>query len=139
VTRSAALGAWPAARILIVDDEADNRALLEIILNWEGFLTLSADSGEEALTAAAEHLPDLILLDLMMPGLDGSEVIARLNGNLATRNIPVVIISAMNDRVTRERVLSVGAVDFLSKPLDRAELCRCVRSILRQRSSGLAP
>ena len=122
--------ALPIARLLIVDDDADNRALLEIILNWEGYVTLTAESGEEALAVAAEHLPDLMLLDLMMPGLDGFEVITRLKGNLVTQHIPAVIVSAMHDRATRERVLSAGAADFLTKPIERSELYRCVRSVL---------
>jgi putative two-component system response regulator len=131
VTASAAVSALPAARILIVDDEPDNRALLEIILKWEGFTTLTADSGEEALAVAAQYDPDLMLLDLMMPGIDGYEVTARMKENHVTRSIPIVMITAMNDRVTRQRVLSAGAQDFLAKPIDRAELCQCVRRSLR--------
>ena len=120
----------PPARILIVDDEADNRALLQIVLKWEGFSTSSAENGEEALASATAHLPDLILLDLMMPGLDGCEVTVQLKANPVTKNIPVAIISAMDDRATRARVLHAGAVDFLAKPIDRSDLCQRVRGIL---------
>jgi diguanylate cyclase len=131
VTVSARVSALPRARILIVDDEPDNRTLLGIMLEWEGFTTLIADSGEEALSAAAEQLPDLILLDLMMPGLDGCEVTARLKASPTTRQIPIVMVTAMTDRVTRERVLRAGAVEFLTKPIDRAALCQCVRRNLQ--------
>ncbi len=80
------------------------------MLNWDGFVTQTAASGEEALTSAENHPPDLMLLDLMMPGLDGCQVTSiQLKQNLATKNIPVMIISAMNDPETRLRVLSAGA------------------------------
>jgi CheY-like chemotaxis protein len=118
-------------RILIVDDEPDNRELLQIVLGWDGFLTETAASGEEALASAAEHPPDLMLLDLMMPGLDGCQVTTLLKKNLATRNIPVMIISAMNDHATRLRVLNAGAAEFISKPIDRSDLCQRVRAVLR--------
>ena len=120
----------PPLRILIVDDELDNRELLQIVLRWEGFETSTAGSGEDALAQVAAHAPDLVLLDLMMPGLDGCEVTLQLKANLATRHIPVLIISAMDDRDTRIRVLGAGAVDFIAKPIDRFDLCQRVRSVL---------
>src|SRR4029077_16514755 len=86
------------ARILIVDDERLNRQLLEVMLAPEGFLLLTAASGEEALAMVAEQPPDLILLDLLMPGMDGYQVTARIKGNIATKNIPVIVITALDDR-----------------------------------------
>jgi CheY-like chemotaxis protein len=124
-------------RILIVDDEPDNRELLQIVLNWDGFSTQTASSGEEALASAAEHPPDLMLLDLMMPGLDGCQVTTLLKQNLATRNIPVMIISAMSDRATRLRVLSAGATEFISKPIDRSDLCERVRAVLGPKAAAV--
>jgi DNA-binding response OmpR family regulator len=117
-------------RILIVDDEPDNRELLQIVLTWDGFATQTAASGEEALASAVEHPPDLVLLDLMMPGLDGCQVTTLMKQNLVTKNIPVMIISAMNDRATKLRVLSAGAAEFISKPIDRSDLCARVRAVL---------
>ena len=131
---SLSLGARPA-RILIVDDEPDNRELLQIVLNWEGFVTESAASGEEALASASAQPPDLMLLDLMMPGLDGCQVTTELKSNAKTEGIPVVILSAMSDPATRQRLLSAGAEAFLSKPIDRVELCQQIRSILRLKAA----
>lgn len=121
-----------APRILIVDDESDNRELMQLVLNWEGFVTLTAASGEEALAIAADEPLDLVLLDMMMPGMDGHEVTARMKCSLVTRKIPIVVVSAMNDHATRQRVLNAGAVDFVSKPIDRSELCQRVRNVLEQ-------
>lgn len=81
------------SRILIVDDEGPNRRLLEAMLEPEGFLLQSADGGEKALEFVARHPPDLILLDVMMPGMDGYEV-ASIKADLATKNIPVIIVTA---------------------------------------------
>jgi PAS domain S-box-containing protein len=118
------------ARVLIVDDERQNRQLLEVILAREGFVLLTAGSGEEALAAVAQQPPDLILLDIMMPGMDGYEVARKLKGDLATKNIPIILITALDDRNARMLALSCGAEDFLTKPVDRVELCARVRNAL---------
>jgi PAS domain S-box-containing protein len=124
------------ARILIVDDERPNRELLKVMLTPEGFLPLTAASGEEALAMVAQQPPDLILLDIMMPGMDGYQVTAKLKGDLSTRNIPVILVTALDDRNARMRGLSAGAEDFLTKPVDRAELCVRVRNLLRLKAYG---
>ena len=124
------------ARILIVDDERHNRQLLEVMLTPEGFLLLTAASGEEALAIVAQQPPDLILLDIMMPGMDGYQVAARIKGNLATKNIPIIMVTALDDRNARMLGLSAGAEDFLTKPVDRAELCVRVRNLLRLKAYG---
>jgi PAS domain S-box-containing protein len=124
------------ARILIVDDERHNRELLKVMLTPEGFLPLTAASGEEALAMVAQQPPDLILLDIMMPGMDGYHVAAKIKGNLATRNIPVIMVTALDDRNARMLGLSAGVEDFLTKPVDRAELCVRVRNLLRLKAYG---
>ena len=84
----------------------------------------------------AQQPPDLILLDIMMPGMDGYQVAAKIKGNLATKNIPIIMVTALNDRDARMRGLSAGAEDFLTKPVDRAELCVRVRNLLRLKAYG---
>jgi signal transduction histidine kinase len=119
------------ARILIVDDESKNRKLLEVMLAPEGFVLETAESGEEALAMVAMQSPDLILLDVMMPGMDGYEVVRKIKSNPETENIPVIMLTALDDRDARMLGLSAGAEDFLTKPVDRAELSVRVRNLLR--------
>ena len=119
------------ARILIVDDERPNRDLLEIMLKPEGFVLQTAQNGEEAIAMIALDPPDLILLDVMMPGISGYDVARRLKSDVATKNIPVIMVTDLNDRKARILGLSSGAEDFLSKPVDRAELCIRVRNLIR--------
>jgi PAS domain S-box-containing protein len=124
------------ARILIVEDEPLNRQVLEVMLRPEGFLLLSAASGEEALAVVAQQPPDLILLDIMMPGMDGYQVAGTIKGNPATKNIPIIMLTALDDHNARMLGLSAGAEDFLTKPVDRAELCVRVRNLLRLKAYG---
>ena len=121
----------PQVRILIVDDKLPNRLVLEGMLRPEGFFLQSAANGQEALDIVAQRAPDLILLDLLMPAMDGYQVVGAIKGNPATKNIPIIIITALDDRNARMRGLSAGAEDFLAKPVDRAELCVRVRNLLR--------
>jgi two-component system cell cycle sensor histidine kinase/response regulator CckA len=125
-----------AARILIVDDELHNRRLLEVMLGQEGFQLVTASSGEEALAMVAQQRPDLILLDVMMPGMDGYHVTSKIKGDPATKNIPIIIITALDDHEARMLGLSAGAEDFLTKPVDRAELFMRVRNLLRLKAYG---
>jgi len=119
------------SRVLIVDDERHNRDLLEVMLAPEGLLLQTAASGEEALAKVAQEPPDLILLDIMMPGMDGYKVATDIKGNVATKNIPVIVVTALDDREARLRGLRAGAEEFLTKPVDRVELCVRVRNLLR--------
>jgi PAS domain S-box-containing protein len=124
------------ARILIVDDDSQNRRLLTVMLTAKNYQLQTAASGEEALALVATQPPDLILLDVMMPGMDGNEVASTLKLNPATKNIPIIMVTALSDHDARMVALRAGAADFLSKPVDRAELCVRVRNLLRLKAYG---
>ncbi len=124
------------ALILIVDDEIKNRKLLEVMLAPEGFNFVNATNGKEALAAVAEQPPDLVLLDVMMPDMNGYEVAAKIKANVASKNIPIIMLTALDDRNARMLGLTAGAEDFLTKPVDRAELCVRVRNLLRLKIYG---
>ena len=89
------------ATVLIVDDSGVNRRLIQALLEPQGYVTRTADSGEEALTSVAADPPDLILLDVMMPGLDGRQVAGALKADLATANIPIIMVTAQSDHEAR--------------------------------------
>ncbi|MEP7369807.1 MAG: response regulator [Dermatophilaceae bacterium] len=119
------------ASILIVDDEAPNRRLLEALLGPEGYRTRAAAGGEEALASIADDPPDLVLLDVMMPGIDGCQVANAIKAEPATRNIPIIMVTAQANREARLAALDAGAEDVLTIPVDRAELWLRVRNLLR--------
>lgn len=119
------------ALVLIVDDEVRNVKLLETLLHADGHDTISASNGNEALILAASLQPDLILLDIMMPLMDGFETVARLKADPRTQPVPVIMITALDDRESKLRALQSGAEEFLSKPVQSAELRMRVRNLLR--------
>lgn len=119
------------ARVLVVDDVEPNVRLLEAKLQHEYYTVITAFSGEQALVRAQNDNPDVILLDVMMPGLDGFETCKRLKEDPRTRHIPVVMVTALDQRQDRIKGLSVGADDFLSKPIDDIALLARVRSLAR--------
>jgi len=119
------------ARVLVVDDILPNVKLLEAKLSGEYFDVITATSGPEGLMKAETMSPDLVLLDVMMPGMDGFEVCSRLKNNPATAHIPVVMVTALTDATDRVRGLEAGADDFLSKPVNDIALMARVRSLVR--------
>jgi DNA-binding response OmpR family regulator len=116
--------------ILIVDDDVYIRRPLEFILREEGYEPLTASNGEEGLRKAGEVRPDLIFLDVMMPGLDGFTVCRRLKSDPDLAHIPVILLSARGQEDDRDRGLGVGASDFMTKPYSPAELVRRVQELL---------
>jgi len=122
------------ARILVVDDIEANVRLLQAKLEAEYYEVLTAPDGPTALAIAAAEKPDIVLLDVMMPGMDGFTVCRRLKEDLETRHIPVVLLTALDGRADRVAGLEAGADDFLTKPIDDVLLFARVRSLTRLKS-----
>lgn len=120
-----------SARILVVDDLEANRRLLEAKLTGEYYDVLTASRGEEAVQLARREKPDLILMDVMMPGgIDGFEACRRLKTQAETRHIPIIILTTLDDRDSKVRGLQAGAEEFLTKPTEDAQLMARVKSLL---------
>jgi len=117
--------------ILIVDDKPSNIKLHEAILKPDGYRILSASGGNEALAMVAQQPPDLILLDVMMPDMDGYQVAGRLKLDSATTTIPIIMVTGLSDRNSRLIGLNAGAEEFLLKPVDSSELKMRVKNMLR--------
>jgi len=109
-------------RVLVVDDNPLSRKLLTDILNAEGYSVRDASSGEEALRSIADEQPDVILLDIMMPDMDGFEVVRRIKADREVRSTPVVMVTALDDEGSRARLAAAGVSVMLTKPIDRWEL-----------------
>ena len=122
-------------RILCVDDTEDVRELLRLRLRSAGYDALVAPDGESALAIAEAAQPDLVLLDLMMPGMDGYEVCRSLKESPTTRRIPVIFLTARTDVVDRVKGLNLGAVDFINKPFDSRELLARLEVALRTKQA----
>src|SRR4051812_5538785 len=119
------------ARVLVVDDILSNVKLLEAKLSAEYFDVVAAFNGLECLARVAESTPDIVLLDVMMPGMDGFEVCRRIKGDPKTTHIPIVMVTALDQPSDRVTGLEAGADDFLTKPVDDMALFARVRSLVR--------
>lgn len=120
-------------KVLVVDDHPASRMTAVALLSVEGYDVLEAESGPDALESVLSGNPDLILLDVMMPGMDGFEVCRRLKQDEQTRLTPVVFVTALDDRRARLKGIEAGGDDFLTKPFDQLELSARVKSLIRQK------
>jgi DNA-binding response OmpR family regulator len=121
-------------RILIADDDTPNADLLEAHLDGTGYETKVAANGEETLAAAREWKPDLILLDVMMPKLSGFEVCRQLRAEATTRDIAILMVTALDQSTDVETAVEAGTDDFITKPINKTELLLRVRALLDSRS-----
>ncbi len=127
-------GGQKCSMVLVVDDNAQNlELLLEYLHDVEGVETVSAVDGVDALERIAESRPDLILLDIMMPRMSGFEVCRKLKSDPGTRDIPIIMVTALNELGDIERGVESGTDDFLSKPVNRLELITRVKTLLKLR------
>ncbi|MAT34472.1 MAG: PleD family two-component system response regulator [Ponticaulis sp.] len=120
-----------SAKVLVVDDILANRKLLQAKLSHEYFEVITASNGKEAIEAAREHSPDIILLDVMMPVMDGFEACEILKSDQRTQHIPIVMVTALGDRDNRLKGLTAGADDFLTKPVDDFALMSRIRALTK--------
>lgn len=126
----------PAPRVLLVDDEGAIRTICRVNLESDGLTVLEAADGREAIGAIREERPELVLLDVMMPEVDGWEVAERLASDPATRDIPVVFLSARASREDKVRAKELGAVGYVVKPFDPLELGAYVREVIERSRNG---
>jgi two-component system phosphate regulon response regulator PhoB len=120
--------------ILVVEDEADIAELIRYNLDKEGYRVAWAETGEQALTAAREQRPDLVLLDLMLPGLDGLEVCRQLSADEQTKAIPIIMVTARGEEADVVTGLELGATDYVTKPFSPRILTARVRAVIRRRA-----
>ncbi len=124
----------PEKRILVVDDEEDIRELVRHHLEREGYEAVCVETGEDALSEATSRPPDLVVLDLLLPGVDGLEVCRRLKTDRSTANIPIVMLTAKGEESDIVAGLELGADDYVTKPFSPRVLMARVRAVLRRKS-----
>ncbi len=129
----------PKGTVLVIDDEKDLIELVRYNLEKEGFLVISALDGEAGLAMVVQQMPDVILVDLMLPGIDGLDVCARLRGSERTAGIPVIMLTAKATESDRVVGLEMGADDYVTKPFSPRELAARVKAVLRRASPTKPP
>ncbi len=129
-------GATPVTRVLVIDDEAPIRLLCRVNLEAEGMAVLEAADGPSGLATARREHPDVILLDVMMPGLDGWQVAERLLEDERTSEIPIIFLTARAEFRDRARGLDIGGVEYITKPFNPIELAPTVRALLDRIEQG---
>jgi two-component system alkaline phosphatase synthesis response regulator PhoP len=133
LTKAGEANALPESTILIVDDNAQNVELLQAFLESLPVKIVTAVDGVDALEKVAEHRPDLILLDIMMPRMSGFQVCRKIKGDAKTKDIQVLMVTALNELGDIEQATECGTDDFVSKPVNKFELLTRVKSLLRVR------
>ena len=131
--RPASVSEFPAATILVVDDDEMLREVLEAYLLREGYTVQLANSGEIALEFTAQTPPDLILLDARLSGIDGYEVCRRFRASPATRHMPIVMITALDNDEDKQHAIEAGVDDFIPKPFDSLVMLHRIRTLLRRK------
>jgi len=118
------------ARILIVDDSPTEIHVLKTMLDKNGFETISAESGEEGVTMASAEMPDMILMDIVMPGMNGFQATRQISSNEATKAIPIIIVTTKDQETDRVWGLRQGAKDYLTKPVDEKMLIEKIAALI---------
>ena len=126
----------PGARILVVDDEPQIRRSLQVNLESRGYPVVSVENGDEALQALAQRSPDVVVVDLLLPGMDGIELTRRIRSH---SSVPIIFLSAIGDEPKKVEALEVGADDYVTKPFSMEELTARVRSVLRRAVGAQSP
>jgi len=124
-------------RILIVEDTEDNRRIMRDLLSNAGFDIVEAHDGQAAVAAAANYVPDLILMDIQLPGMDGLQATALLKGNAATRGIPVIALTALAMKGDEERIRAAGCDGYIAKPLAYKEFLAVIREHLAKSAGAV--
>lgn len=125
-------------KILVVEDDPDARKIISLVLKLDGFITMTASNGSEALRYIESDVPDLILLDVIMPDMDGYEVCERIRSNALTAHVPVVMLSGRSDEESIAQGYAAGANDYVAKPIKPSSLTRRLRTLIMGQAKRIA-